>query len=733
MRYYFIYCKKMNNHLFIPIIRNLLMMIVFLGGIATIGYGQQKATQLPIHAVAKVYKDSIVLRWAPGDQNTWNMTRFKGYHVHRYDVYSADTVVAHQLTKSALLPMSHAQIKSKYKDSNPLISLLDMAMYSNVDSLVGKPDDSFVERLKDVKSTSGVLFLYGMQSADRSVEAAEAAGLRWVDHDIVPGGRYMYMITSDTSNRDFKIDTAWVAVLNIKDEVEPTPEGLRAISRDRKIELQWNRQQMGYFSTYNIERSNDGGKTWNSLTKIPYYSPYSPAAEEEAQIKKDTTGLKIISILRDYQVYIDSIPENYKEYQYRISGNNAFAETSPFCKPIKTSGIDLTPPQAPRLKSYQNIINNTVQVFWDPNTSDSDLLGYYIHSGPTVTGPFEPLSEKLLDKGNSSFTDTSAFYDGATYYVLMAVDTALNVSTSVPLMAVLVDSIPPSAPVKISGMVDSLGIVSLTWDENPEPDVKGYKIYYSYNLNGEYSQVTNFAVETNSYQDTIPIRNLDRKVYYKVVAVDFHNNHSGYSAPAILNRPIYIPPTVPRVRQIYIVEKGVLTDWIGSHSEGVAGYEIFRREREGEWEILTKIMGNADNAFKYTDTTITPNKEYFYAAETLDSTGIRSEKSDPARIMFTKTDVLTSIDDFNGIVNKKEQSVQLKWTYKLEGDYFYVIYRSTNDSPLTAWRTLEKEEMKFNDYQIDKNKTYNYAIEVRQRNSNLHSAKSKEVKILIGD
>ncbi|MCO6496270.1 MAG: hypothetical protein J5I50_01280 [Chitinophagaceae bacterium] len=708
-----------------------LMVAVILTGFAPRDIkAQDKATPVPVYAVAKASEDSVVLRWAPSDWNAWNMARFKGYQIKRYDVVSEDKIYETVLTKAPVKPWTREQIRKQYGESNKYISLLDMAMYSNVDSLIKRPDNSFVEQLRDVKSSTGMLFLYSMQAADFSPEAATVAGLRWVDKDVRPGGRYIYVITSDTANAQFRVDTAMVTVINIKPSKEPSPEGLRAINRDKQIELQWNRQQAGNFSTYNIERSDDGGKTWDKLNNLPFYSPYSPPENTGENEKVDSIGLAIASILKYNQVYIDSIPVNYKEYQYRINGNTAFAETSPYSKPVKAHGIDLTAPEVPRIKAYQHLGGKKIMISWDANKTDTDLAGYYVSRGPTVTGPFEPLTDNLLSKTATSFTDTSALVDKENYYVLMAVDTAHNLATSMPLMTVMKDSIPPSAPAGLAGTVDSLGIVSLHWDANPEQDVKGYKVYYSYNRDGEYSQVTGYPVMDNQYRDTIPTHTMDRRVFYKVVAVDYHNNHSGYSAPAVLTKPVYIPPTSPLAESIVVVGEAIQTDWIGSSSQGVAGYEVFRKEKDGEWKPLAKMQPDANNKFRFMDTTVVPNKAYFYAAETIDSSGLRSEKSPVVQLVYSKNNVLPAPENVTAVYDKKETAVKLTWVVPdMKNDYFLIVYRAKGNEPLAMLQSVDKEQKEFLDYSARKGAEYRYAVQVKQVGGNLNSGMSKEAKI----
>src|SRR6056297_3068879 len=139
------------------------------------------------------------------------------------------------------------------------------------------------------------------------------------------------------------------------------------------------------------------------------------------------------------------------------------------------------------------------------------------------------------------------------YYVIQAVDTAFNVSSSIPAAVTLIDTIPPAAPVWLSGDIDSLGVVTLKLENKPENDLMGYRLYKANYPDHEPSVIFEGFVDDDTLQDEIPtaftdtvtLNTLTPRIYYKIKALDFNFNQSGFSEMMVIERPDTIPPTAP--------------------------------------------------------------------------------------------------------------------------------------------------------------------------------------------
>lgn len=690
---------------------------------------QQKngITHLSLHAMAKAYGDSVVIRWAPGNATAWKLCNDSGYQVIRTDYSDPKRPVNTLLTSKAFLPMSLAQMETNLDTTNKYTAIAVQAMYGNNFELSNVPPSTFAGKIGEGRSAMNFRFTFAMMSADFSAPVASALALRWVDKQVKKGGNYRYLIFSHGADKDYLVDSVAVSVINIKSKKEAVPQGLKAYGFDRKIELHWNRRQLPGYDAYNIERSDDNGKNYHLVNKNPFYSPYEPPPAK----KQDSLQGKIASVLRDHQVFFDSIPQNYKTYYYRISGLNAFGEQSPFTDTVAVHGIDLTPPLPPVIDSASNFSGNEIKISWTQHNASPDLMGYVMTRSNNALGPFYPISSKLLDKGVSSFNDTAAIAHQPNYYEIIATDSAGNISYSLPKVAYLTDTIPPAPPTGITGFIDSSGIVHLKWNKNTEPDFKGYKVYYSYNPNYEFSQITHLETPNNSYTDTIPMNTLNRKVYYRVVAVDRNNNHSDYSDLAELSKPVVIPPSSPEPGNIAVDISGAHIEWFESRSDGAAGYEIYRQEKGKDWQPIARLDQDwSVKSLFFTDSTILPNTDYFYAAETIDSTGIHSARSFAVHIRFAEAHTLPMPDSPEAEWDDKQKTVKLNWQYDNDKDYFFIVYKGLQGGALVPWHSFDKATLFYKDNQVKKG-SYQYAVKVVLKDHSKSSAISKPVKIVV--
>ncbi|MCO5231521.1 MAG: hypothetical protein M9958_10235 [Chitinophagales bacterium] len=691
--------------------------------------GEHTANQveidIPIHA--KAYGDSIVLRWAPTTPIGWVMGREKGYKIFRMELNKDGSIDTLTLTPVPILPMTPNQLKASGNKDDQYMGLAAQAMYGQNFTMLN-PDEqhSEIEKIQSASDMFRMRYYFALQSADLSINAANALGLRYVDKKVEKGKMYDYYVLCDTIDAAYTMTIGHTNVINFYQAY--APQNLKAYASDKQIELQWDRNQLGEFTTYYIERSDDNGKSFKRLNEIPFQSIY----QSDSSTDENSPEYKISSILKDYHVYFDTIPKNYFDYQYRIIGIDAFAELSEFSDTLTVHGVDLTAPKPVTIDSISNIKLNHIYLSWVDFNKEPDLKGYYVNRGSDAAGPFYPLHQELLSKDTYSFIDTTADALHPNYYTIVSVDTAQNFSYSIPRRGILTDSIPLSAPEVIKGIMDSVGYIALFWKSSPEPDVKGYSVYISYNQEGPYSIVSRSFVRETYFLDSINTRSRDRKVYYKIVAVDQNGNHSKFSKAIEVIKPIIVPPAAPVNKSIGTKDGAIYSEWIGSESEGVWGYEIYRKLKDNEkWDTLAWIQKDPFNInFYVNDASVVPNVKYAYAASTVDSTGLRSKISFPVWAMNYDIHLLPEISALNAVAVKKENEIQLSWEYTPKNkNYYFVIYKAEGDDPLTEWNSVDKAHLNVNDKDVKKGSTYRYAIEVKQSNGDLKSKRSGEIKI----
>ncbi|HVU54781.1 MAG TPA: hypothetical protein VHD83_06985 [Puia sp.] len=685
----------------------------------------QGPVHLHVRMLAKAYEDSIVVRWSPENAVGWQLGRDSGYIITRIDYTDAQHPVSSVLSASPFKPMTLDEMKAHLDRNDKYAAIAAQAMYGKEFRMTRQEPKGFAKQAKQSHDVMNFRYAFSMQAADFSAPVATALALRWVDKDVKKGSKYVYLITMRAGNKSYVLDSAATFLTNVKGTQPQVPEGLEAYGFDRRVELHWHRRQMGNFSAYFIQRSDDGGKTFKALNELPYFSPDQVPGD-----KKDTLHRKIASLLRDHQVYIDSIPQDYRMYYYRVQGINAFAERSDWSAAVKVQGRDLTGPMPPVIDSANNLAGSRIRIHWTQRLVQPDLAGYYVSRANSVKGPFYPLTKSLLDKGARSFIDTAALPHQPNYYVVMAVDTAKNVSTSAAFAGYLTDTVAPAAPTGVAGTIDSNGLVHLHWAVNKEADIKGYKVYYGYNPGYEFSQLTIVPVTDNQYTDSISMQNLDRVIYYKVVAVDKSNNHSAYSVPVGLKKPLVVPPTAPVAGAVSTAGRGVTIEWIESRSRGAAGYEVFRKGPDTLWHSVGVLHQDWNKrSLLFTDTAVRTNTDYYYAAETIDSTGSRSVRSFAVHVRHHAVDSLAVPVHLRAVADRK-QHVTLSWEYQDSGDFFFVVYRGVNNGAMDPWHSFGKDARSGEDVQVPSG-VYAYAIKVVHRDKAAASGVSQPIIVKV--
>lgn len=677
--------------------------------------------------LSKAYGDSVVLRWAPTDGVVWSASRHKGYSLYRIN-YRVDGGTDTVLLTPPVRPQSLEMLNKKAGSKNKYLAMAAQALYGKDFRVTEEQPTSFLDEIQQQSDAYNLRFFVAMQAADLSPEAADALGLRWVDKTVKKGLYYGYIVRSDTATLSGEVMPGITKVINMPLEKPFVPQGLEGISGDRQIELHWYRRQPGDFSYYYIERSDDGGKTYKRLTVEPYFSPYDPA-----MAKGDSLAAEAAALLENSQVFVDSVQQNYKDYYYRIAGIDAFGDVSPFTLPLKIHAVDKTPPAAVIIDSVVNVSQNRLLVKWKDAQKAPDLAGYFVAKGNDMAGPFEPLHKNLLSKETTYFLDTTSTGSEKTYYVVASLDTAGNYTYSIPRLGIITDTTPPGKPTGLTGLMDKTGVVGLQWDPNPEADVKGYKVYYSYNPDKDYIMLTNYPIAVNTFVDSLSPESLERVVYYKIAALDFHGNHSDYSDVLKINMPV-VAPTSPVAKSIYMEDGRVHVEWIGSSSEYVSEYEIFRKVKgDPEWSPVGKKTRNMRNPdFAFTDSLTTAGKEYSYTAESVDMTGIRSEKAFPVNILNNQTNVLKVPENLKATYSDRENALKITWDYPdTPAGCFFILYKSEDNESPGRWASKDGHERSATDQAVQKGHTYRYRIEVRQQDGNLRSEKSREVRISI--
>jgi fibronectin type 3 domain-containing protein len=705
--------------------RYLLGTILLLVGVVASLHGQPQSDnpsndelnnslRVQIGLIAQSGSDSIVLRWAPSKPAVWLIGNKVGYRIERATLGRNGAPGAFKaLVDTAVKPWGYEQWLN-YSESHPIREGADSANYPAIAynlldqySQEGPARDDYpsdeLASISERKSELEMRFGFAMFAVDRSIDAAEGLGLRYVDRSITRGESYIYRVYLAGSAGDYRLDTGTVSVRAVAPEAIKHGE-IVATGGEKEILIRWGSNK--YYGAYFIDRSDDNGATFKRMNKIPRVTLRGELPTES-----------------DEERFLDTATTNYKEYRYRIYGTTPFAGED-LIGEVRGSSRDATPPEKPFLPNPEHISRRAVRVHWvmsDPVVAD--LAGFHVLRGGTDSGPFVEISRGLLGAGDRELIDTT-FHDGGTnYYLVEALDTARNRARSNSAYVTLIDSTPPGAPRWISGKMDTLGVVTLRLHANAEADLMGYRILRANAPDHEFSVVTEsydpngiYEATDTLYRDTVEVRTLTRYAYYRAVALDGNYNESIPSEILAVSRPDLIAPVAPVIVNTGVTDSTVLLDYVPSSSEDVAWHIIYRKSDEASaWDSIARV-GSRDSLF--VDHHVTKNIAYHYAIRAVDSSGLRSEVSSSVVARPYDSGLRPGVKNLTASYDPAKRRVELRWEYSgLNEDYWFVVHRSGENGALRQFARVAPSDHIFVDEQPlsgtdDAQSTPTYAVRV---------------------
>lgn len=678
-----------------------------------------------IRVSAKAYGDSIVIRWAPTADWAWTSLNYYGYKIVRIDISEAKHPKREVITQQALKPLTLDQFKKTFTANDKYAAIAAQCLYGknfSVNLRQGQGGQA------DKANVWNSRYAYALQVADYDARVANAEALRFTDKKVQKNGIYIYRVYTAQLVTQGKIDTGNVMIENngIKKPMKPAMH--EAIARDRLVELHWDRAQQETYSGYYIERSNDG-RNFQPITQVPYFA----SRPDSSHLTKDSSQARIFDLLRTQQVFVDSLPENYHKYYYRIRGINAFAELSDFSDTLIAMGKDLTAPSAAIVQNPVYTGGKKIMLKWKKAIKEKDFKGYIITRAHLVSGPYTALTPAMLGTQVTQFEDTAAYQHGQNFYMVLVVDTAGNMAPSIPAMGLVPDKTPPAAPTGLKGFIEKNGLVHLSWDRNAEEDLKGYKVYFANSNEHIYSQITIAPTTDTSFTDSITLHTLTKNIWYKIVAVDENNNHSAYSAPVSLKKPDIVPPIAPLASKVYVDTGGVQIDWIQSSSADVVRYAIFRKEKNSDWALMQYVKHDSTKkTFHFTDRTMQRFHEYNYSAEAIDEDSLHSAKSTAVNASVKTVPDLPPLKTLTAAYDDKARQAKLHWQFTDNGNYFFVLYKATGNEPLSKFYSADAKATQYNDdIPAAAKGTIRYAIQVMYKDRRGRTKVSDPVAVTI--
>jgi len=691
------------------IIRLLLLVNLI---IPIIVYGQSEMAKCNIATVARYTSAGAELRWIPDNKTIMRLGFNSSFTIERSDSGSNKFEKLVTLKTLSIAEWDSLIVNEKNLETRKSLELAaDFLFAGNEAEQVGINLNKGISELNEQKNKEDKIYSIFVLTAIKEAKVAMALGLGFIDNTVESGKVYTYRVTLNGKSTIYEIENGIVNV-----EATSNPDKYKnevlVYPGDKQISFAWSSKPelSGYF----VERAAEEEREFKPSNTTPFY------ASKGSGFDGPTNGS-----------FVDDSLTNYKWYRYRFYGNSSFGEKVMFAE-VKGMPRDLTPPNNPSLKQPQHVKPKEVLVEWSINGDLSDLKGFIVSRSNVDKGDFQILHNKLLSDKSRNYTDTTFKSEENNYYVVSAIDTAGNLSSSYSAYVALIDSIPPVKPQISSAIIDSLGVVTITVKLGKEKDLKGYLLFKANSPEHEFSAIEeaykkdmwdSVAVKT-VFADTVTLQSLTPKIYYRVKALDFNYNQSVFSDIIAVVRPDTIRPVTPLFTNVIVRENAVELFFVPSSSEDVVEHIFYKKtDVKGIWELLSTSVANTD---KFIDTTVTTGVTYFYSIRAKDLSGLYSDYASPVNGKPYDTGVRPPIENLSATVEKK--SIILKWEYPaLKTEYTFVIYKKDEKGQLIQYDTTKDKSY------TDKNtnKENHYAIKVFTNDggqSKMSAVQSKSVE-----
>jgi len=661
---------------------------------------QKKPAAKPVQiaVMARASQDSIMLRWAPVNYELWQHANKYGYMITRYTVMRDNHLLpvqtAQVMTPQPIRPLPLPAWEAIAKKHEKYASITAQALYGEkfeVGAGNGAKGDvmSVYHRSQEQESRYG----FALFAADQSYDVAKAAGLGWVDHTTKSNEKYLYRIYMAVIPTNVKSDTGFVYTGAADAQPLPSPKELKVGGLENGAMISWNKKIYEHiYNAWILERSTDNGKTFTAVSKEPLINTQDGLADKVNYFYRLDTGL---------------VQE--KPYVYRVKGLTAFGETGPVSDTAMVTlhqRLDVNP-----VILETEMRNGQVYIRWRMPANKAKIVRFDMERSVSPQKKFTLINKSPLLEKDSIFVDATPL--NSNYYRVTATTKDGQVMHSFPHFVQQEDSIPPVAPVGAKGMIDKNGVVYLSWDQNKEPDLFGYRVFRANSPKEEFVQVTRKATETNSFIDTISLKTLTKDVYYRIVALDKHYNPSEYSEILVLKRPDIIPPVSPFFTSVEASTEGISLEWTPSGSEDVECHELLRA-KDSTWETV-RFIPAGDTTHTYIDTAALVGVKYIYQITATDDSGLKgiSKPVTAARIDMGRLDVSKAL---KVAIDRDAKLVKLSWQRKSGVNKIW-IYRAVGDGPYKLYQTITGTENSFADSGLLINTIYKYKLKMIDTNS----------------
>jgi len=643
----------------------------------TLNLNAQKDTKRPMGMIYMVDGDSILLRWAPMNYAQWKTMNTKGICLQRY--------IIDKQQKAPLLEGSDTIRILPYEKWQPIVDTSDQAaivaqaIFGETFSINSAKTSIF--QLIDLAREQENRYTFSMLMACQDFNLARYMALGAIQK-INAAKMYYYKVFILSENAGNRTDTAYLFVDVKMNSKLPEVQEFYCHYKNNQVRITWPKLvNEDFYNNYEIERSKDS-INFIKLTKNIFVNP-------------DITGRD-----PDY-TYIDTLSVANSKYYYRIRGINSFGRYSPYSK-IRTVRAYSPLTEKPEIDTMYFDNKNLLNIKWSfPQSLDTINKGFHVLISKNINSDYELVTKDLLPP------DTRVIqikhFKPVNYIIVAAYDHGNNAIFSLPKMIQRTDSIPPIVPSGLTGKSLKNGVVDITWNKNQEDDITGYRVFYSTEINKEYTQITRELLTDNKFSYKFPLNWLNHQVFIKVLAEDVFFNYSSLTEPIAVTLPDTIKPSSAIIYNYKTGDDGNSIEWNNSSSNDLKENYLLRANSEGT-DTLLNFRG--DNIKKFIDKDIHAEGKYIYYIVSVDSS-LNKAYSNKVSLRFKNTTEQIKLKANPDIENK---TIQLNWTINPDLISKIIIYRSQSQEKLRLYETIDTPSTYYIDTDILLNQPYNYRL-----------------------
>jgi len=645
-----------------------------------------------VRVLAKAKDDGIHLRWAPSDAIIWELGNKLGYKVFRYTIMENGQITQDKefvdLTPQAIKPRPEMDWENIIEE--PYAPVAAQALFGETFQVsqggVGLMDA--YNKSKEQEARFGL----SLMAADLSPITAEYSGLYFKDASVERNKKYLYKIFIPSERKALDTAAAYLAA----DELSSLPriKSLKADFGNKSVKLEWNTSYgFGHYTAYHVERSvND-----EAFERV----------NERPLVSADFDPNKAVNLL----YFQDSLKDNKTTYRYRIIGVSPFGDEGPTSNEVVGKGKVLLSVKPYEVSHEYDSVGN-IKLKWKFDEGfEYALKGFHVIRVENLDdGKVVKLNDTPIAPDSRSFTDTKPKISN--YYQVIAESQYDEMRASITHLAKTVDSIPPTPTTILNVEVDTSGMSTIKWKANRESDFYGYKVMKAYNPEAEFSLVNGDILTDTVFTDSLQLKRLNRNVYYKVVSLDRHYNHSKASKVVKGIMPDIVPPVAPTLNKVVQDSLGIRLEWNNSSSKDFRNSLIYRKEGNAEnWKLIQVFTDNTRSSWH--DTDLSNNTRYTYTMIAVDSAGNESEAVKAIPVHYRNFDLKKGIDFFNLEVDREEKWVKLEWEIPSDTEIKSVeVYRGDENTPLRHKFKVDASQNEYFDKQLQINTDYKYALRV---------------------